>query len=243
MEAVCVRTSEFDPQLLCNRLGDAGWDARVVLGSRLASTDLDPSSLDLAIVHASDPGSASSVCKRLRMQFADLPIILVAAGNHTTETAIAALDAGACAFLLEGQNDEALVSLAHAVRRRSVEMRSDVLTVGDLELNRASRTVARNRVPIALTTREFDLLEYLMRNRERVVRREAILDAVWGLDYLGASNIVDVYVGYLRRKIDKPFGTSTIRSVRGFGYAIEQSDGRIGVARALPPPREQAATA
>ena len=105
----------------------------------------------------------------------------------------------------------------------------DDLVVGDLVLEPGPMKVTRAGRPISLTLREFELLEFLMRNAGMVMSRDAILDSVWGMDYAGVSNVVDVYVGYLRRKIDKPFGTQLIRSVRGVGYTLVSEPARTVV--------------
>jgi two-component system, OmpR family, response regulator len=99
-----------------------------------------------------------------------------------------------------------------------------VLTAGSLSLDPARRAVHRASAPISLTPREFALLEYLMRNKDAVVTKTDILHNVWDHHYGGDDNVVEVYVGYLRRKIDAPFGTNTIETVRGVGYRLESGD-------------------
>jgi two-component system OmpR family response regulator len=96
-----------------------------------------------------------------------------------------------------------------------------VLTVGDLELDPAAHTVTRDRARVELSAREFALLEYLMRHAGEVVSRTRLQEHVWDFNYDGLSNVVDVYVGYLRRKLETPFGRPLIRTVRGVGYALD----------------------
>jgi DNA-binding response OmpR family regulator len=95
-----------------------------------------------------------------------------------------------------------------------------VLTVGDLVLDPATRTCQRGDAPIVLTAREFSLLEHLMRNHDQVVPKLVLLDAVWGHDFSGDPNVAEVYVGYLRKKIDAPFGRHSLITVRGSGYRL-----------------------
>jgi two-component system OmpR family response regulator len=106
--------------------------------------------------------------------------------------------------------------------RRGAPERPAVLVVGDLEVDPAAHTVLRAGEPVELTSREFALLEFLMRREGDVVSRTELLEHVWDQNFLGSTNIVDVYVGYLRRKLELPFGRSLIRTVRGVGYVLEQ---------------------
>jgi two-component system OmpR family response regulator len=99
-----------------------------------------------------------------------------------------------------------------------------VLTAGGLSLDPVRHAVHRTSTPISLTPREYALLEYLMRNKDAVVTKTDILHNVWDHHYAGDDNVVEVYVGYLRRKIDAPFGTNTIETIRGVGYRLESGD-------------------
>lgn len=172
------------------------------------------------VLQSADPDEAAALCTSIRDDLNWVPIILCCSGEDATEVAIRGLDAGADAFVVDPTPTE-LTALARAMARRKAEPRPAVLVVRDLELNPAARSVTRSGRQIALTGREFSLLEFLMRNAGIVLSRASILDAVWGFDYTGASNVVDVYVGYLRRKLDKPFGNTIIRSVRGIGYTMD----------------------
>jgi two-component system OmpR family response regulator len=116
------------------------------------------------------------------------------------------------------------VARLNALLRRSAPVRPAKLAVGDLVLDPARRTVQRGDVPIELTRREYSVLEYLMRNAGQTRSKYEILDHVWGADFDREPNVVEVYVGYLRRKIDQPFGTSTIETVRGHGYLVQVAD-------------------
>jgi DNA-binding response OmpR family regulator len=106
--------------------------------------------------------------------------------------------------------------------RRGAPERPAVLTVGDVELDPATRTVTRAGRLVAVSAREFAVVEYLLRRAGQVVSRSDLLEHVWDRNFEGSTNVVDVYIGYLRRKLEDPFGRPLIRTVRGVGYMIEQ---------------------
>jgi two-component system OmpR family response regulator len=116
-----------------------------------------------------------------------------------------------------------LLARLRALIRRGPSDRPPILDVGDVRLDPAAHTVARADVTVDLTTREFALLEFLMRHPGEAVSRTRILEQVWDMNYDGFSNVVDVYVGYLRKKLEEPFGRPLIRTVRGVGYSLEPS--------------------
>jgi DNA-binding response OmpR family regulator len=134
-----------------------------------------------------------------------------------------ALDLGADDSLTKPFSFVVLTARIRALLRRIVAERPAVLTVGDLTLDPVTRTVSRGLTTIELTPREFVLLEYLMRNRGRVLSKSELLDHVWDSNFEGPLNVVEVYVGYLRKKIDIPFGTQSIVTVRGFGYRLDDT--------------------
>lgn len=137
-----------------------------------------------------------------------------------------ALDTGADDFLSKPFSYVVLVARLRALVRRGSSPRPAVLCVGDLELDPGTRACRRAGQAIALTPREFALLEALMRSPDEVLSKQRILDAVWGLDFQGAPNVVEVYIGYLRRKIDTPFGRASLETLRGVGYRLkERGDG------------------
>jgi two-component system OmpR family response regulator len=118
-----------------------------------------------------------------------------------------------------------LLARMRALLRRGVESRPPVLSAGELSLDPASHIVKRGDVEIDLTSREFSFLELLLRSKGRVLTKREIIEHVWDYDFEGDSNIVEVYIGYLRRKIDLPFGTKSIKTVRGVGYLLDESGG------------------
>jgi len=135
-----------------------------------------------------------------------------------------ALDLGADDYVTKPFAFVVLLARLRALLRRGAAPRPAVLAVGDLVLDPAAHTVARGETTIELTPREFALLEYLMRRAGQAVPKSEILHHVWDAHYEGDANVVEVYVGYLRRKIDSPFGLATVQTVRGAGYRLVPGD-------------------
>jgi two-component system OmpR family response regulator len=156
------------------------------------------------------------------------PILMLTAKEGEYDEA-EALDTGADDVLRKPFSFTVLVARIRALLRRNVESHPPILQAGNLTLDPSSHRVARGDVPIELTTREFSFLELLMRNKGKVLRKQDIIAHVWDYDFEGDSNIVEVYIGYLRKKIDVPFGTKAITTIRGVGYRLEE-DGGIGEA-------------
>jgi two-component system OmpR family response regulator len=161
-----------------------------------------------------------SICRELRARDRWAPVLMLTA-RDAVEDRIRGLDAGADDYLVKPFEFGELLARLRALVRRGVSERPAVLTVGDVELDPAAHTVTRDGSPVDLSVREFSLLEFLMRHAGEVVSRTRILEQVWDVSYDSFSNVVDVYVGYLRRKLEQPFGRPFIRTVRGVGYVVE----------------------
>jgi two-component system OmpR family response regulator len=157
------------------------------------------------------------VCAQLRARGDWTPILMLTAKVGERDEA-SSLDSGADDFLSKPFSFVVLVARLRAIARRGERPRAATMTAGDLRLDPATRTCTRSDTPIALTTREFALLEALMRRSGDVVSKQQLLEEVWGPTFAGDPNIVEVYVGYLRKKVDAPFATHTILTVRGAGY-------------------------
>lgn len=160
------------------------------------------------------------VCRQIRDDENWTPILMLTAKDGEWDEA-EALDTGADDFLTKPFSFVVLLARLRALARRGAAERPVVLSVGSLTMNPASRKVARDGTAIELTPREFDLLEVLMRASGDPVSKREILDRVWGIDGDHDPNSVEVYVRYLRRKCDIPFGTETIRTQRGVGYRVD----------------------
>jgi two-component system OmpR family response regulator len=159
------------------------------------------------------------ICATLREEDNWTPILILTAKDGEYDEA-EALDTGAADFLSKPFSYVVLLAHLRALMRRGVGRRPAVLAVGDLRLDPASRSVDRGGEPLSLTPREFAVLEYLMRHPGEVVSKADLLEHVWDFGYDGDPNVVEVYVGYLRRKIDAPFGRHTIETARGAGYRL-----------------------
>ena len=175
---------------------------------------------DVIVLDAMLPGiDGFDVCARLRAASRWVPVLMLTARDGVTDR-IRGLDAGADDYLTKPFAFGELAARLRALIRRGAVERPAVLTVGDLRLDPASRTVTRGGCPVELTAKELSLLELFMRHTGEVLTRGRILDHVWDFAYDAQSNVVDQYVAYLRRKLDKPFGRHDIETVRGVGYRL-----------------------
>lgn len=159
------------------------------------------------------------ICRTLREEGVWTPILMLTAKDGEWDEA-EALDTGADDFLSKPFSFVVLVARLRAILRRGAAPRPAVLAAGDLQLDPATREVRRGGTRIELTPREFALLEHLLRHADEVVTKRDLLDGVWGHDRDVDPNAVEVYVGYLRRKVDVPFGRRSIVTVRGVGYRV-----------------------
>jgi two-component system OmpR family response regulator len=159
------------------------------------------------------------VCRHLRADDVWTPILMLTAKDGEYDEADA-FDLGADDYLRKPFSHVVLVARLRSLVRRGAAARPTMLTVGDLELDPGAMQCRRGDTPIDLTPREFAVLETLLRRAPSVVSKSELLSAVWGMDFDGDPNIIEVYVGYVRRKIDRPFDTETIKTVRGIGYQV-----------------------
>ena len=160
------------------------------------------------------------VLKRMRQGGSRIPVIMLTA-RDTTLDKVHSLDLGADDYLTKPFDIEELLARIRALLRRAEG--DEVLRVADLEVNTSTREVRRADREIELTTREYDLLEFMARNHRRVLSREFLLSRVWDDDFDLTTNLVDVYVSYLRKKVDAPGEKKLIRTVRGAGYALREA--------------------
>jgi heavy metal response regulator len=161
------------------------------------------------------------VCQVLRKRGERTPVLMLTA-RDAVEDRVRGLDSGADDYLVKPFAFAELLARIRALIRRGSAISSAQLRVGDLMLDTLTRRATRGDRTVELTAREYALLEYLMRNAGQVLSRTQILNHLWNYDFLGSSNVVDVYIGYLRRKIDDGFTTRLLRTVRGSGYSIEE---------------------
>lgn len=159
------------------------------------------------------------VCRQLRRARKWMPILLLTARDSVSDR-VTGLDAGADDYLVKPFSFDELFARLRALLRREPGERPTVLRVADLELDPASKVVRRSGVEVDLSAKELALLELFMRHPDEVLSRSQILDHVWDFAYAGTSNVVDVYVRYLREKLDRPFNCQSIETVRGHGYRL-----------------------
>jgi DNA-binding response OmpR family regulator len=162
------------------------------------------------------------VCKNIRQQQVNTPILFLTALG-TTENIVAGLQAGADDYLVKPFKFAELEARMNSIVRRSqmTDKPMQVQYIGDLKLNLTARTVEKNNQPVNLTATEFRLLEYFVKNKNMVLSRLQILETVWGIDFNMGTNVVDVYVNYLRKKIENQTGDKLIQTVVGMGYMLK----------------------
>jgi two-component system OmpR family response regulator len=160
------------------------------------------------------------VCRALRERECWAPVLMLTARGQVSDR-IRGLDVGADDYLVKPFDFGELLARLRALVRRAPPERPARLEVGDLVVDPATHEVTRAGTPVALTAREFAVLEFLARNAGEAITRTRLLDHVWDENFMGSTNIVDVYVGYLRRKLEQPFDRPLIRTIRGVGYALE----------------------
>lgn len=180
---------------------------------------------DLILLDIMLPGiNGMEVCRRIR-QFSNVPIIMLTARDETTDK-VMGLDLGANDYITKPFVIEELLARIRAALRKSeaAHPASQYLTVADLVMDTSKHNVMRRSESIDLTKREYDLLEYLLKNKGIVLSREQILEKVWGFDYMGDTNVVDVYIRYLRSKIDDSHDTKLIFTIRGVGYILKETN-------------------
>jgi len=165
--------------------------------------------------------SGMEICRRIR-SLSEVPIIMLTARQSVPDR-VAGLDGGADDYVSKPFAIEELLARIRVLLRRSRNSSTeDVVTAADIRLNASTREAERSGQPITLTAREFDLLELLLRNKNHVVTREQIMEKVWGYDFSGETNVLDVYIRYLRNKVDAPFTSPLIHTVRGVGYILKE---------------------
>ena len=199
---------------------DKSFDGRSGL-ERALSGEYDLVLLDIMLPQL----SGMEVLRRLRKEGVQLPVIMLTARDSVVDK-VSGLDSGADDYITKPfAIEELLARIRAALRKRpaqAAEPPRSLLTAGPLTMDTDRHEVSVNGEGVELTRREFDLLRYLLENKERVISRESLLDHVWGFDFVGETNSVDVYIRFLRSKIDEAFDIKLIHTVRGVGYVIRE---------------------
>ncbi|HEY0390265.1 MAG TPA: response regulator transcription factor [Solirubrobacterales bacterium] len=184
------------------------------------------SAYDAIVLDVVLPGiDGFETCRRLRVDGVWSPVLMLTA-RGALEDRISGLDGGADDYLTKPFSFAELLARLRALARRGQAERPTVVEVGDLRLDSATRQVWRGEAEIELSAKEFTLLEVFMHNPGHVLTRTQLLEHAWEYDYEHRSNVIEVYVRYLRQKIDQPFGVKTLETVRGAGYRLRKDGGR-----------------
>ncbi|MBD2741316.1 response regulator transcription factor [Coleofasciculus sp. FACHB-1120] len=197
-----------------------GYQVSVAHDGLSGLTTARESNPELVILDWMLPGlSGLELCRRLRTTGNKVPIILLTAKDEISDR-VAGLDAGADDYVVKPFSIEELLARVRAHLRRNQKENSDLLQFEDLSLNRQTREIYRGDRAIELTAKEFDLLEHLLAHPRQVITRDRILEQVWGYDFMGDSNIIEVYIRYLRLKLEENNEKRLIQTVRGVGYVL-----------------------
>jgi DNA-binding response OmpR family regulator len=220
MHLLVAEADVFLAEFLRNRFQQENYRVDLVASGKELSERTGKPKFDLIVLDLNLPGIAGSpFLNRLQRLWPGTPVILLSS-ETAVEERVRGLNAGADDFLVKPFAVAALMARVQAVLRRRARPAHDVFLYEDLEINRVSHRVSRNGREIELSPREYSLLEFLLRNPGRPVSRTAIIEEVRGMDGAAITNVVDVYINYLRRKLDGGADRPLIRTVRGVGYQI-----------------------
>lgn len=215
-----VEDEERIARVLELELEHEGYKTKKVLDGLDALALFRTETFDLVLLDVMLPGmDGMGVLRRIR-QGSDVPVIMLTAKDEVADK-VTGLDLGASDYVTKPFDMDELLARIRAALRKTVSNSS--LSAADLIVKEESREVTRADQLIDLTPREYDLLVYLLKNKRHVLSREQLLDGVWGYDYYGDTNVVDVYIRYVRNKVDKPFDLPLIHTVRGVGYVLKES--------------------
>lgn len=217
---------EDEPQLLSairKGFSEKNHEVSAALDAATAMALLEQNMFDAVILDVMLPdGNGVAICRELRKRRNNTPVLLLTALS-STENVVNGLDSGADDYMVKPFRFVELEARVNALVRRS-NMEScelDVIVVSDLYIDNRNKKVKRGEDNINLTAKEFRLLHYMAKNRNSVLSREQILDNVWDINFEMNTNVVDVYINYLRKKIDKPYKDALIQTVKGLGYTLK----------------------
>jgi len=203
-------------------LKSEGYEVKIATNGFDALSQARELTPDLLILDWMLPGiSGLEICQRLRQTGSTIPIIILTAKDETSDR-VAGLDAGADDYVVKPFSVEELLARIRVHLRRTQDEETDTLQFGDLVLNSSTWEVYRGDRAIELTAKEFELLRYLLNHPRQVLTRDQILDRIWGYDFLGDSNIIEVYIRYLRLKLEAEGESRLIQTVRGVGYVLRE---------------------
>jgi len=221
MRVLIVEDSVKTASLIKRGLEEEGYAVDVAVNGSEALSMTAAYPTDAIVLDVMLPGEDGfEVCRKIREAGTWSPILMLTALDAVHDR-VRGLDVGADDYLTKPFAFTELTARLRALLRRGPEQRPAILRVGDLSLDPSTRVVKRGEVGIDLTAKEFALLEFFLRHPGEVLTRMRLIEHVWDFAYDGGSNVVDVYVKYLREKVDRPFGANSIRTVRGAGYRLD----------------------
>jgi two-component system, OmpR family, response regulator len=220
VRVLVVEDSPRMARLLARGLTEEGYAVDVAGTASSALHCVTVAPYDILVLDVILPdGDGFEVCRRLRDSGIRWPVLMLTA-RDAVQDRVAGLDAGADDYLTKPFSFEELFARVRALLRRGPAERLPILRVGDLSLDPARHEVRRGDVEVSLTAKEFALLYSFVRNAGQVLTRRQLIEHAWDFAYEGDSNVLDVYVRYLREKIDRPFGRASLETVRGVGYRL-----------------------
>lgn len=207
-------------KVISKRLSGEGYSVDSCYDGAEAQAFLESGVFDAAILDIMMPiRSGLEVLKSIRQKSIATPVLLLTA-KDAVQDIVRGLDAGADDYMVKPFSFDELLARLRVMTRKAAGLRQNLLTAEDLVLDLGNRTATRAGKSIRLSAKEFEILEYLMRNQGVVLTRKQIEDHAWSFDYTGGTNVVDVYIRYLRKKIDEDHAVKLIQTVRGIGYTI-----------------------
>jgi DNA-binding response OmpR family regulator len=222
MRLLLVEDDAALAKVIARGLGEEGHAVDLAATVAAADEALSVHDYDLVVLDLGLPdGDGVELCRRLRHDERPVPVLMLTARDGLSDK-VAGLDAGADDYLTKPFAYPELAARVRALLRRPRDVAAPVLEVGDVRLDPAAHTAWRGAILVPLTAREFSLLDYLLRHRDRVCRREELLEHVWDANYDGLSNVVDVHIANLRRKLHQPGANDPIETIRGVGYRVAE---------------------
>lgn len=209
-------------RVITKRLENEGYSVDSCYNGEEALDFISAGEFDAVIMDIMMPKlSGLDVLKTMRHDHNDTPVLLLTA-RDSIDDRVNGLDAGAQDYLIKPFAFAELLARIRAMTRKSSGNTTNIFTVGDLVLDTKARTVSRSGREVILSAKEFDILEYMIRNKGIVLSREKIENHVWNFEYCGGTNVIDVYIRYLRKKIDEDFDKKLIHTIRGTGYVLRE---------------------
>lgn len=222
MRMLIVEDERALRSVLIERLKKEGYSVDACATGADARHYLDTVPYDIVLLDIMLPGvDGLTLLREARRKGLDMPILLLTA-RDSIEDRVKGLDAGADDYLTKPFSHDELMARIRVLTRRKYQNTTNLLSLADLTMNLAAHTVVRGGKELRLSAKEYALLEYLLQNKGTVLTREQIESHVWSYDYEGGSNVIDVYIRLLRKKVDDPFDRKLIHTLRGYGYVLQE---------------------